>query len=447
VSELGNAVDSLSGYNRVADSAYQDVQCESCHGPGLAHVESVYGGSVVRPFASIAVDTASTNGCGECHSGVHHPFVEQWAASKHGLAGTAYIEEGGRSPCNTCHEGREAIRVNFGENADFVEKGLPGEENYQPIVCSVCHDPHDPTNEGQLRAPLGEPTREQLCVKCHSREGAVPSSNVTRRGPHAAQGLLVIDEDVGWIPPGFEYDTARIVGSHGTEANPRLCAACHVYMFDVTDQATGAFLLTSVGHTFEAIPCLDPQGLPTEGPCPDTERNYDGCAVAGCHLTPGAARSAFQGTRALMNTLTDLLWNDLDDDAVLEQTDAGLLPQVLEQAIAANDSNQINLYDNVLTPAEGAIWNAQLARTNERPQWAGFTIDGQYSCAAAGCTTTGGSNTSHKSSGEGVHNPFKLNALLAASINYLQTYYSLSPSVDVSSLLKATVPPGVRRLR
>jgi hypothetical protein len=220
-----------------------------------------------------------------------------------------------------------------------------------------------------------------------------------------------------------------------------------VARFDVTDAVTGEFLLTSVGHTFEAIPCLDAQGLPTAGPCPDTERNFGGCTVAGCHLTATAARSAFQGTRALMNTLTDLLWNDLDGDTILETTDAGMLPQVLDQAIAANDSNQINLYDNILTPAEGAIWNAQLARTNERPRWARFYVEGQLSCATP-CTTVGSANTSHKTSGEGAHNPFKLNALLAASINYLQTYYSLpSPPVDPGALMQATVPPGVRKLR
>jgi predicted CXXCH cytochrome family protein len=446
VSELGNAVDSLAGYNKVADSAYHDVQCESCHGPGLAHVQSVYSGNVVRPFASITVDTGRTNGCGECHTGTHAPFVEQWAESKHGYGGEAYVEEGGRTPCNTCHEGREAIRVNFGEEADFVEKGVAGVEAYQPIVCAVCHDPHDVVNEGQLRAPLGEPTREQLCVKCHAREGAPPSSNVTRRGPHAAQGLLVIDEDAGWIPPGFQYDTTQLVGSHGSTANPRLCAACHVYMFDVTDAATGAFLLRSVGHTFEAIGCLDAQGLPTAGPCPDAERNFKGCAVSGCHGDENAARSAFLVVRQRMNTLTDLLWNDVDDDNIMESTDTGLLPQILAQAIAANDSNEINLYDNILTPAEGAIWNAQLARTNERLQWASFVVAGQNSCATAGCTTQGSSNTSHKSSGEGVHNPFKLEALLLASIDYLGTFYAL-PSPPANLSLQATVPPGVRPLR
>jgi predicted CXXCH cytochrome family protein len=447
VSELGNAVDSAAGYNRVADSAYHDVQCESCHGPGLEHVESVAAGSVVRPFASIAVDTVGTNGCAGCHEGTHHPFVEQWAESKHGFAGAAYIEEGGRSPCNTCHEGREAIRVNFGEEAPFVEKGVPGEEGYQPIVCSVCHDPHSAFNEGQLRAPLGEPTREQLCVKCHSREGHPPSSGTTRRGPHAAQGLLVIDEDVGWIPPNFQYDTTKIVSSHGTVANPRLCAACHVYMFDVTDAATGDFLLTSVGHTFEAIQCLDAQGLPTAGPCPDSQRQFGSCAVSGCHTSADGARGAFQAVRLRMNFLVDQLWNDVDGDGVLEATDGGMLPDVLAQAIAANNLSEINLYDNVLTPAEGAIWNAQLARTNERPAWSSFRVAGQLSCTpTTTCTTQGSSNTSHKSSGEGVHNPFKLEALLLASISYLQSYYALpAPPVDLSPQL--AVPPGVRVLR
>jgi hypothetical protein len=37
-------------------------------------------------LASIKSDTgaAVTNGCAECHSGTHHPFVEEWRMSRHG---------------------------------------------------------------------------------------------------------------------------------------------------------------------------------------------------------------------------------------------------------------------------------------------------------------------------------------------------------------------------
>jgi hypothetical protein len=40
VSQLGNFVGHPAGYSTVADSAYHDVQCENCHGPGLTHVEN-----------------------------------------------------------------------------------------------------------------------------------------------------------------------------------------------------------------------------------------------------------------------------------------------------------------------------------------------------------------------------------------------------------------------
>ena len=443
VSELGNAVDSAAGYNKVADSAYFDVQCESCHGPGLNHVVSVSAGSVVRPWASVAVDTVGTNGCAGCHEGTHHPFVEQWSASKHGYGADHYVSYGGRSPCNQCHEGRTAMRLQFGENASYVESDSA---NFQPMMCATCHDPHSATNEGQLRAPLGEPSRNQLCVKCHSREGHPEPGSATRRGPHAAQGLLVIDEDVGWIPPNFQYDATKIVGSHGTAANTRLCASCHVYKFDVNDAATGDFLLTSVGHTFEAIQCLDATGVPVPGPCALTERQFGGCAVSGCHTSVDGARSAFVSARSRMNFLTDQLWTD-DGDAVLEPTDGGALPRVLAQAIAANNLNEINLYDNVLTPAEGAIWNAQLAYTSERTYWSGFTVQGQKSCTpTATCTTQGSSNTAHKSSGEGTHNPFLLEALLISSIQYLQSFYGL-PAPPAQLQAQMTVPPGVRRVK
>src|SRR5512134_2364922 len=64
----GNAVSgSPAGHDAVKEAVYYDVQCESCHGPGLQHVEGVGQGSLVRPLAKLGV--AGTGDCGDCHSG------------------------------------------------------------------------------------------------------------------------------------------------------------------------------------------------------------------------------------------------------------------------------------------------------------------------------------------------------------------------------------------
>ncbi len=82
VNELGNVVDSVAGYNATGEARYHDVQCESCHGPGLTHVTNPT--STDAPLAPLSVGVDLTEGCGECHSGAHHPFVEEWAQSRHG---------------------------------------------------------------------------------------------------------------------------------------------------------------------------------------------------------------------------------------------------------------------------------------------------------------------------------------------------------------------------
>lgn len=451
--QKGNALVDAAGYTLTADSSYHDVQCEACHGPGLNHVQ---GPEATKPLPSVALDPAlsdGTNGCGECHSTAEYPFVEEWASSRHGFAGQTAARYYNRDPCKNCHEGREALRVNFegfdpresgqagGPLGIYVEAGIP--DAAQPTAfCAVCHDPHDATNEGQLRAPLGVLSEEQLCVHCHRREGEPEEGFATRRGPHAAQGLIVIDQLAGWIPPNWQY-TGPVVGSHAT-ANPRLCASCHILAYEGTDGEGNR--VVSTGHTFKAIPCISPTtGLPSGATdCPLTERYFAGCAASGCHGNEDAARTAFQVVRQRMDVLTDALWTDTDGDAVMETTDGGLLPQVLAQAIAANNLNEINMYDPVETPAEGAIWNAQLASTRRRPNWRSFSVAGQLSCTPTDtCTTQGGSNSAHYSSAEGVHNPFLLEALLLSSIEYLQTYYGLSAPAAVLTP-QVTAPPTLQ---
>jgi predicted CXXCH cytochrome family protein len=441
VSELGNAIGHPAGYSTVPDSAYHDVQCESCHGPGFTHVENP-DIAANHPLARMHVDTGLTTSCSGCHSGVHTPFVEEWRQSGHGN-GPGFAAAATNTSCQPCHEGRVAMQVKFGENANYVEKASATPER---IGCVTCHNPHGSPNEAQLRAPLGTPTRDQLCVTCHSRTGVPPwpvvTGTGTARGAHGAQGLLVLGENVGWIPPDFAYDTSQMASSHGTVANPRLCATCHVVRTTITDQLTGQFTFQSVGHTFDAIPCADAQGIPRPCGSPlatDTAHNFTACSTSNCHIGgPNVAKLAYQTLKGELNNYLDQIWTDNNANGIIDSTgiDGGLMPQLVARALrpgaTAADSAPINFRNNVTSVAKGTLWNAALAATEDRPKF----LSGKL---------LGNGFSTHMASGNGVHNPFLLKALLIGSIASMHSAYGLSSPVPLNSTqVPGPLPPGVR---
>ena len=446
VSELGNSIGHPAGYSTVPDSAYHDVQCESCHGPGFTHAENP-DIEANHPLASVHVDTGVVTSCSGCHTGLHTPFVEEWKESGHG-SGPGFANAGTNPSCMPCHEGRTAMTVKFGANTNYIEKGSATPER---IGCVTCHAPHGSPYESQLRAPLASPTRDQLCVTCHSRSGTPPWSVATgtgsSRGAHGAQGLLVLGENVGWIPPGFAYDTSQMASSHGTAANPRLCATCHVVRSTITDQATGAFQFQSVGHNFDAIPCADAAGIPK--PCadvPDTVtagsgHNFTSCSTASCHIGgPGVAKLAYQTLKGELANYLDQIWTDnptLGTVGTIDSAgiDGGLVPQLVTRAMrpgaTAADSAPINFRTNVTTVAKGTLWNAALAATEERR----IFLSGKV---------LGNTFSTHMASGNGVHNPFLLKALLVSSIAVMHSEYGLPSPPVRSPEIVSPLPPGVR---
>lgn len=419
ISELGNPLTEPAGYNLVKDERYTDVQCESCHGSGWNHVNGPTEENA--PLCSITAATDATTGCGECHQGTHHPFVEQWEQSAH--AKTSFAS--GRDGCNECHEGRVALVRKFFETSDYLEKD--GTE-LVPIVCAVCHDPHGSDFEHNLRAPIdveGQelPGESHLCFQCHSRVGTPPSEH----GPHAAQGLLVLQEDVGWIPGGFE---APALAGHGDPAqNEDLCVTCHVAEYDFTDQSTGE-TFSSVGHLFEALPCLDPAtGLPVAGgDCDVSEKSFSSCLA--CHGSENEARFLYDLLKDELDELLDSLWLDVDADGVMDPfpDDTGLLPQIILRAVSSPaDTVELDPRDGIVTVAEGAMWNAQLAYTSDTP-WFGDAIvyegiAGPDEDEPPDGIPDGIEWSAHKASGDGVHNPNFLEALLEASIEAVLAEY------------------------
>jgi predicted CXXCH cytochrome family protein len=430
VSQNGNQVSEAAGWSVVQDTAYHDVQCESCHGPGVNHIETPDATS--PPLARLRVlvsdvatgdvntDTATASGsCAECHSGAHHPFVDEWRTSAHARAlqeeGTFISDESAN--CATCHEGRAVLRA-WGVTANYVERDTAAGAAHLGVTCAVCHDPHNGQYDGQLRYSISDGTFDgNLCMKCHTRRYE-PAGN-SARGPHAPQGA-VLTGTAGYWPPG--YDTTSQAATHGNPAaNPRLCAGCHVTRFEVPDRLNPGASIISTGHLFRPIPCLDPasgQPLP-DNSCgySDLERYWGNCTTSGCHVGGASAvAAALESQRSTLKILADQLWVDADGDQVLYDTtatgafnafdpgDTGLLTQIPDPV------TQINHKDNVVSIAEGALFNVRLVAEN-------MYANGDRS--------------------KGVHNPFLSRDLLAASINSVKATYGLSvqASPEVQKIL------------
>lgn len=373
VSDLGNtSADTGGGYPGTQDQRYEDVQCESCHGPGLTHVTNPTDATI--PLAPISVGTDLTTGCGECHSDTHHPFVEEWAASRHGDGANA-PQYRSRAGCDGCHSGQGALAA-WGVNTEYLEKG----GDALGITCAVCHDPHGSENDAELRFPIGVQNIEQnLCMQCHKKR-AIPDET-SRRGPHSPQGPLLLGEigEVGWTPPNMVYDIERIRGTHGTTRNERLCAGCHVAKATITDPSSGDFLFSATGHNFKAIPCVDGQGIPTgDDSCAMTAeaRRFDGCTASGCHGDEDAALAAMIAAQGRIASLVTEL--------------NGLIAQI--------PADQFSTSDNVYTTGEGAKFNAGLGAIES----------------------------------SAIHNPFMTEALLTASIAQVKADYGLAALSSIS---------------
>lgn len=386
VNQRGNVTTGEGGWTTTGDARYRDVQCESCHGPGRTHLSNP---DASQPLASLAIAVDATDGCAECHSGNHHPFADEWGQSKHAQV-IAFAAA--RPECQSCHRGQGTLRA-WGVKAEYVEKEAA---EHLPLTCGICHDPHDATNEGQLRFPVRTVSiEEHLCARCHDRRTAPDPGSAQGLAPHAPEASLLVG-DAGWFPPGANVDQGQIRGTHGSERNERLCATCHVSKFEITDRETGAFVFSSTGHLFTAIPCVDAQGVPMPGDCDlsTTARTFRGCTESGCHGDATAAFSALNGaTRDVRDRANQLL--DL-----LRRVDPNL----------AGTGGEIDGTNPIFTVAEGVFFNLNLANFGG---------------------AQGEPATQKSVAGSATHNPFLVEALLVASMAEVEDTYGISAGANV----------------
>jgi predicted CXXCH cytochrome family protein len=375
-SDVGNDATTSGGLPATGDARFHNVQCESCHGPGLDHVRNPDGGTAVQMLARVNAAIAMNGTCTECHAGYHHPHVAQeWEGSRHSQV---IASPAGNPSCNGCHEGKAILQA-FGVLAPYQEMGQTA---HIAITCAVCHDPHRAVHEGQLRYSISVPDEEQnLCMRCHHKRGG-PDFTAQNRGPHSPEGPMLLGE-AGWWPPNMQLPpgTTTITTTHGDGgANPRLCAGCHMQQVQVAGAAPGNLSMTTSSHFFEAIPCLDAQGRPTRVNCTFDQRTFRTCTT-GCHGTENAARNAMIVARQRLDQ-----WNSQ-----------------LKSQIARVPAAELNPNDGRYSTAEGARFNSQLADR----------------------------------SGSAVHNAFLMEALLIGSIQQMQRDYGLAPQATQAELQAA----------
>jgi predicted CXXCH cytochrome family protein len=400
VSGEGNIVDGPAGFVATGEARYKDVQCESCHGPGLDHVRNpskLTTAGVLAPMGNRQGD--AWVGCAQCHQGAHHPQAEEWYASAHGN-GVAWrtTSAGGREACVECHTAENAL-IKFGVNANYIEKATHlnahTTELNMSITCAVCHDPHGAKHAGQLRKSITEPDMtKNLCMKCHYKRGTPDPT--TFRGPHAPEAQLLIG-NAGWwsdlmharFPEGAVYAT------HGApEANPKLCVSCHMGKADYSQDGRA---IHGSGHFFEATPCLDDDGKPiVKGTCAKAAptRAYTTCTGAGCHANAEVTRSAISVV-------------DLRIERLVQELDRNL------QEINANWRTCRN--------------NNSCAPVNGSPSPFNFVAGSYNTALGAAFNYDMGARRS-----AAMHNPMLVEALLITSIQAVRRDYGITSALQVN---------------
>jgi DmsE family decaheme c-type cytochrome len=153
------------------EHAGKGVTCESCHGPGKAHVDAGGAATKIFQFSKVSPQVADEK-CLTCHAGTHPNFEH----SAHGEAAIGclgchsvhhsttevnLLKAAQPKLCYACHaEAKPAFSQPFHHK---VDEGL--------MSCSDCHNPH-----GSFNSTLQHPNAmlhsgtggDIVCVKCHS---------------------------------------------------------------------------------------------------------------------------------------------------------------------------------------------------------------------------------------------------------------------------------------
>ncbi len=218
--------------------------CESCHGPGQAHVEDDDKKHILR-FSELSPGARNAV-CLTCHNRGEHAG---WEGSAH---------EARNLSCLTCHSVHSPVsferQLNKSTEKEVcatchrvqvakTERGvahMPVREG--KMQCSSCHNPHGSINNvrqlrvgtsiaescmschQEMRAPVifeHAPVKEN-CATCHDPHGSSNDRMLTVRAPMLCQRCHVATRH-----PATVYDNAAITRNKSNRMFGRSCMNCH----------------------------------------------------------------------------------------------------------------------------------------------------------------------------------------------------------------------------
>ncbi len=232
-----------SPHSRAADPRTPAAKrgCESCHGPGQAHVDA--GGDktkIKRPSAMTAAEVTDT--CTACHNKGEHAM---WDGSAHESRGISCVR------CHSIHEFKSEngqlktetqIDTCVQCHPDKVQKlnrsaHMPVREG--KLQCMTCHNVHGSQNERLLRR--GSSVSE-ACASCHTEKrgpflwehAPVRENCATCHDPHGSSNDRMLVAKLPMLCQRCHAHTrhpSTIYDNKGVNTNNRLfaraCVACH----------------------------------------------------------------------------------------------------------------------------------------------------------------------------------------------------------------------------